>query len=331
MPMNSRDILKNSPLVSIVIPVYNGGNYVREAIDSALAQTHKNIEVIVVNDGSNDNGLTKSIALSYGDQIIFIDKVNGGVATALNAGINAMKGQYFSWLSHDDVYFKNKIEFQLASLSYYPSNTILYSGFSVINDKSELLYQVNNRGVNPDNFILDLLCFSGVHGCSTLIPKECFEKVGMFNERLLHLQDVEYWIRASKYYVFTYLNESLIQSRHHGEQTSRIDSATQSQEKESFIIDVLRDKVINKMSVFKYYPISYVCMKKNRYENVVLFLDECIKNTVDGKGVLYKIIFHLVMLGHLLVSFSLLTFKYIFNSILKAYTRLGVRKTDVLH
>ena len=75
------------PLVSIVIPVYNGANYLREAIDSALAQTYSNVEIIVVNDGSDDGGATRDIALSYGDKIRYFAKDNGGVSTALNVGI----------------------------------------------------------------------------------------------------------------------------------------------------------------------------------------------------------------------------------------------------
>ncbi|MDR1982842.1 MAG: glycosyltransferase family 2 protein [Holosporaceae bacterium] len=93
---------KFNPLVSMVTPVYNGSNYMREAIDSALAQTYKNIEIIVVNDGSTDN--TEDIALSYGDKIRYFKKENGGVASALNLAIENMKGKYFSWLSHDDAY-----------------------------------------------------------------------------------------------------------------------------------------------------------------------------------------------------------------------------------
>ena len=73
--------------VSIIIPVYNGSNYVKEAIDSALAQTYKNKEIIVVNDGSTDEGATRDIVKSYGDKVTYYEKENGGVSTALNLGI----------------------------------------------------------------------------------------------------------------------------------------------------------------------------------------------------------------------------------------------------
>ena len=94
---------KEMPLVSIVIPVYNGSNYLGQAINSALAQTYKNIEILVINDGSTDDGVTERIAKAYGSQIRYYVKENGGVATALNFGIQKMRGEYFSWLSHDDM------------------------------------------------------------------------------------------------------------------------------------------------------------------------------------------------------------------------------------
>ena len=96
------------PLVSIVIPVYNGADYMREAIDSALSQTYPHIEVLVVNDGSTDSGATAAVARSYGDKIRYFEKKNGGVSSALNYGIRNMQGSYFSWLSHDDVYEKTR-------------------------------------------------------------------------------------------------------------------------------------------------------------------------------------------------------------------------------
>ena len=80
-------------MISIIIPVYNGANYMKIAIDSALAQTYENTEVIVVNDGSQDNGKTEEIALSYGDKIRYFAKENGGCASALNFGISKMRGE----------------------------------------------------------------------------------------------------------------------------------------------------------------------------------------------------------------------------------------------
>lgn len=75
---------QKTPLVSIIIPVYNGSDYLEEAIESALNQTYKNIEIIVINDGSTDNGATEMIALKYRDQIRYFHKTNGGVSSALN-------------------------------------------------------------------------------------------------------------------------------------------------------------------------------------------------------------------------------------------------------
>ena len=92
------------PKVTIVIPVYKGKKYMRKAIDSAIAQTYENLEILVINDGSPDDGATDTIAKSYGDKIRYIYKENGGVSTVLNLALKEMKGEYFSWLSHDDVY-----------------------------------------------------------------------------------------------------------------------------------------------------------------------------------------------------------------------------------
>ena len=125
-----------SPLVSIVIPVYTGANYVAEAIDSALNQTYKNIEIIVVNDGSTDN--TEKIVKSYGDKVRYFCKENGGTSTALNVGIKNMKGEYFSWLSHDDMYYPKKIFYQIEELKKLENkDTIIMTDLDGINENYE--------------------------------------------------------------------------------------------------------------------------------------------------------------------------------------------------
>ena len=104
------------PMVSIIIPVYNGSNYLSEAIESALAQSYGSCEIIVVNDGSNDDGKTEAIALSYKNQIRYFYKENGGVASALNFAVKKMRGDYFSWLSHDDLYTPDKTDKEMEAL-----------------------------------------------------------------------------------------------------------------------------------------------------------------------------------------------------------------------
>ena len=125
--------LKDSLRVSIIIPVFNGSEYLAEAINSALNQTYKNIEVLVINDGSTDGGKTEEIALSFGESIRYIKKKNGGVASALNLSLDYMTGDYFSWLSHDDLYTNNKIELEIKAMNENVNkNTIIYSDYTVI-------------------------------------------------------------------------------------------------------------------------------------------------------------------------------------------------------
>ena len=123
-----------NPLVSIVIPVYNGENYLKDAIDSALAQTYKNIEIIVVNDGSTDN--TEKIALSYGNKIRYFKQKNGGVSSALNKAIKHMKGEYFSWLSHDDMYYPCKVALQVEYLEHLNNkDVVLFADYRIIDEE----------------------------------------------------------------------------------------------------------------------------------------------------------------------------------------------------
>ncbi len=125
-----------NPKVSIIIPVYNGSDFVWEAIDSAINQDYENIEILVINDWSCDNGKTEKIVKSYGNKVIYIPKKNGGVATALNLWIEKMSGDYFSWLSHDDLYMKDKVSTQVKALSKIDNkeDVILYSNYVFINE-----------------------------------------------------------------------------------------------------------------------------------------------------------------------------------------------------
>ncbi len=211
----------NNPKVSIVIPVYNGSKYVSEAIDSALAQTYENLEIIVVNDGSRDNGETRRIALSYGDSIRYFEKENGGVSSALNLAIKEMRGDYFSWLSHDDRYYPNKIASQIAFLQDKVPNTILYSDYDLIDTDSHVFAF---RTINHAETVLkpEFSVLRGyIDGISLLIPKQAFDEYGLFREDLRCTQDYEMWLRMMKTYHFVHQPEILASTRIHPAQDTK--------------------------------------------------------------------------------------------------------------
>lgn len=268
-----KDMSKFTPFVSIIIPIYNGSNYMREAIDSALAQTYKNIEIIVVNDGSTDS--TEQIAKSYGDKIRYYKKENGGVATALNLAIKKSKGEYISWLSHDDMYYSDKIEKQIKKLSKLNKkeriNTIVYSNYALINEESEITSKQSFEKIHNKeklNYPAYPILKGLIHGCTLLIPRKCFNEVGFFDEKLKITQDYDLWFKMFPKYKLLFMPNLFVKSRWHREQGSKkIDKSTEEVD-ELWIrmIEGLSDeeKIEISESMEKFYIDSYSMIKLNK-------------------------------------------------------------------
>ncbi len=230
---------KFNSLVSIIIPVYNGSNYMREAIDSALAQTYSNIEVLVINDGSNDDDATRNIALSYGDRIRYFEKENGGVATALNFGIAKMKGDFFSWLSHDDVYYNYKIEKQIEFYYNNSPGSIIFSHEDFIDSDGKMIQKGRPFVFNEKELVFRLLYDRFIGGCSLLIPKKAFDEVGFFSEKYKTVQDYDMWFRILNHgYKFKYLKITSGKSRIHSDQDSNKLRDIWREEINSFFIEL---------------------------------------------------------------------------------------------
>jgi glycosyltransferase involved in cell wall biosynthesis len=192
-----------NPKVSIVIPVYNGSNFLRESIDSAIAQTYNNIEIIVVNDGSDDDGKTDFIARSYGERIKYLTKSNGGTSSALNLGITNMTGDYFCWLSHDDLYMPQNIELQINLLrTLKDKKTIVRTECNVINSEKKVLLENSNYQQNLESYSnrknsrLYPVVYMQLHGCQLMFHVSVFTEVGFFDETLLVAHDYEFFARS---------------------------------------------------------------------------------------------------------------------------------------
>lgn len=222
----------HTPLVSIIIPVYNGEKYAKEAIESALNQTYKNIEVVVVNDGSTDS--SEEIINSFGDKVRSFKKENGGVAEALNFAIKETKGEYISWLSHDDLYYPNKIARQVEELKVLEEterkNTIIFSHFDILdtfrNIKYEgpLVFDFTKEEPNYTYNMFDIFFSSKIGGCTLLFPKNLFDEIGYFDTRYRTIQDYHLFIQFFKAGVkFHYVKDILVTSRHHkGQDTNKM-------------------------------------------------------------------------------------------------------------
>lgn len=207
-----------NPLVTIIIPVFNGSNYVGIAIESALSQDYPNIEVLVINDGSTDNGATKEICTQYQSRIRYYEKENGGVASALNLGLREMNGTYFSWLSHDDRFLSNKIS-QQVDFAVRNDARFVYSNAQTIDQVGNLIDDTSTSNTSKwNNLLFELFADYPINGCATLIHKEIIDEVGFFDEDLETTQDYDYWFRIIGKYKMHYLDMEVTQYRIHPNQ-----------------------------------------------------------------------------------------------------------------
>jgi glycosyltransferase involved in cell wall biosynthesis len=174
------------PLISIIIPVYNGDRYLAEAIDSILAQNHQSIELIVVDDGSTDR--TASIAQSYLN-VRYIFQKNQGNAIAKNTGILAAQGEFIAFLDADDLWRSNKLSEQVNHLINYP-------------DLDYVLCQMQTFlgvGINWPNWVKTDQINSDVSAylpSALMVRKRVFEKIGNFNPAYQWSNDADWFFRA---------------------------------------------------------------------------------------------------------------------------------------
>ena len=215
------------PLVSIVIPLYNGSNYVAQAIDCALAQSYPNVEIIVVNDGSTDDGAGREICLSYGNKIRYFEKENGGCSSALNYGIQQARGEFISWLSHDDLYDDNKIEVQVGFYEKYkldPTTTLIANGGRLIDENGNSIYRPNtaqNGLLDSVQMFKHLLFDEGFNGCGLLIPKAFFDGGSYFREDMRFVLDWNLWKKLATHGASVYVDKrQLVSNRMHSQQVT---------------------------------------------------------------------------------------------------------------
>lgn len=181
--------------VSIIIPAYNQAHYLGHAIESALAQTHRDLEVIVVDDGSTDD--TAAVAQSFADaHVRYVYQANRGLSAARNTGLRHAGGEFVSFLDSDDQFLPHKLELLLAELERHPESGLAAGQAIPVDQDGQPIGQVFDKGLPAEG--AQWLLGNPLHVGSVLLRRAWQERVGYFDESLRSYEDWDLWLRLAR-------------------------------------------------------------------------------------------------------------------------------------
>jgi glycosyltransferase involved in cell wall biosynthesis len=209
------------PRVSVIIPTYNRARFLGEAAASVLAQTYRDYEVIIIDDGSTDN--TPEVVSQFPPVVKYFRQENRGVSAARNRGIEMTSGEFLAFLDSDDILIEDALQKNVLFLDQHPEAGFCYGQVYKIDEDGRLLRLKSRRGarntcVRDSREQIARLLFRGDIAVDTvMVRRSCFQEVGLFNTNLRVGEDIDMWLRISKRYSVGYLAEPLGKVRIHPE------------------------------------------------------------------------------------------------------------------
>jgi len=198
------------PTVSVIIPTYNRAGFLAEAIESVLSQSYQDFELIIIDDGSEDQ--TREVVRSFGDGIVYHFQPNAGISSARNRGLECARGTYIAFLDSDDLWKRHKLRIQMEFFEEHPESLICYTdevwirkGIRVNQKKIHRKY---SGWIFPRCLPLCIISLS-----SAVMHTDLFAAVGAFDESLPACEDYDLWLRVSLYTPIHFLPEHLIIKR----------------------------------------------------------------------------------------------------------------------
>lgn len=233
---------ETSPLISVVIPVFNGSTFIKEAVDSVLSQTYSNFELIVINDGSTDDSEIK--ILSY-ENIKYKKLVNSGPAVARNLGCRLANGRYIAFLDQDDIWLPEKLEKQVNSFLSYSEIGFVLCHQSVLVDKHAVGLPISvSRAVEKFGKIIS----PSFSPSSLMIKSEVIQQLGGFNESYSYYSEAEIFLRLREMSIPSeMLPEVLFLKRFHGANLSYRTDMTSTE-----LLRIARDSLKKKNLKYAY-------------------------------------------------------------------------------
>ena len=224
----------SDPLVSVVVPVYNAGRHIESTLASAVGQSYRAIEVVVVDDGSTDDSADRvSSAMAIDNRIRVITQSNAGLAAARNAGIAASRGELIATLDADDLWHPDKLRWQVEAWEQNPGVGLVYC-WSVHIDQQDLTISPIRGGAGHQGNVLGALLIGNFVGCGSvpLIPKSVFGEMGGYEATLRAHEDLDMYLRIAEQFDFALVPRVLVGYRQTGESMSddrRVMEATQAE------------------------------------------------------------------------------------------------------
>ena len=217
------------PAVSVIIPTYNGALFIAETIESVLAQTHRDFEIIVVDDGSTDE--TSRILRQFGEHLKVLTSDRNGIPAARNRGVRFSNGRYLCFLDHDDLWKPDKLARQVKIFDQHPEVGFCFTDYETFGDP--VSYQVGfeeNGGqvrtlprqqigvrsykITSPSLFIDMV--NGALPCWTstvMMRRSMLDQVGPFDEKLVINDDTQMWLRFAKRCAFAYVDEPVVRQR----------------------------------------------------------------------------------------------------------------------
>lgn len=216
-----------APLVSVVIPVFNGASFVAKAVASVRAQTVKDVEIIVVDDGSTDGTQAVLEELRRTMEIRWFQQEHGGPARSRNRGIEAARGEFVALLDCDDVWLPDKLEAQLAVMMARPEVGVVHTDYESVDHDGQVLEEVHaSRSPEPLT-----RAFTGGHAAlpsTLLVRRSALNEIGALNPELYGSEDSDLTIRLHRVTEFACIERPLVRKlqRGHGYRDMAFDEAT---------------------------------------------------------------------------------------------------------
>jgi glycosyltransferase involved in cell wall biosynthesis len=209
--------------VSVVLPIFNGERYLAQAIESVLAQTYSNYEILAVNDGSKDSSGEIAQAYLHTNKIRYLEQVNAGVANARNTAIANASGEFIAFLDQDDLWAPDKLANQVAYLASNPDVALVHCRVACIDHSGARISCAGlvHVGETSGYCAEQLLTGNHIAVLTVVVRRCCLEQVGFLNQHYAPSDDWDLWLRIALRYPLGFLDAELAKYRVHDSNESK--------------------------------------------------------------------------------------------------------------